>query len=88
MSEEWAKSDRGLQGRQKMDPSWIVSQFLFCVIVKESGGTYCGSGGLIRYNNEDSPETVISLLGRLQREHHTKQHLLPSKGATGSKIRI
>lgn len=44
--------------------------------------------GLIKYHVEVTNEVVIPLLGRFKGEHHVKQHLLMSRGTTGSGIKI
>jgi hypothetical protein len=44
--------------------------------------------GLIKYHVETSDEVVIPLLERFKGKHHVKQHLLLSRGTTGSGIKV
>jgi hypothetical protein len=44
--------------------------------------------GLIHFFNREEENVIVPLLGRFKGEHHAKQHLLLSKGITGSGIRV
>ena len=44
--------------------------------------------GLIDHHDDACNEVVIPLLGRFKGEHHAKQHLLMSRGITGSGIQV
>lgn len=44
--------------------------------------------GLVQFYDKNSENIVIPLLGRVKGEHHVRQHLLLSKGITGSGIRV
>ncbi|KAI2503871.1 hypothetical protein MHU86_10596 [Fragilaria crotonensis] len=88
-TEERAKRERDLNGRQK----WVLAGGYFCICfvlsLRSPEGLMADLEGLIRYNVEaEGGEVVIALLGRFKGEHHAKQHLLPSKGTTGSGIRV
>ena len=44
--------------------------------------------GLIHYFGREKENVIVPLLGRFKGEHHAKQHLLLSKGVTGSGIKV
>lgn len=71
---------------------WIFrgGYFVICYVLSLRGpeGLMADLEGLIRFHDEESPEVVVPLLGRFKGEHHAKQHLLTSKGITGSGIRV
>jgi hypothetical protein len=87
-TEERAKKEQDLDGRQK----WILAGGYFCICfvlsLRSPEGLMADLEGLIRYHDEFSDEVVIPLLGRFKGEHHAKQHLLPAEGTTGSGIRV
>lgn len=87
-TEERAKREQDLEGRQK----WVLAGGYFCICfvlsLRSPEGLMADLEGLIRYHDEGSTEVVIPLLGRFKGEHHAKQHLLTSKGTTGSGIRM
>ncbi|KAI2504187.1 hypothetical protein MHU86_10301 [Fragilaria crotonensis] len=87
-TEERAKQELELAGRQR----WILAGGYFCICfvlsLRSPEGLMADLEGLIKYHVETKDEVVIPLLGRFKGEHHVKQHLLMSRGITGSGIRV
>ena len=71
---------------------WILTGGYFCICfvlsLRSPEGLMADLEGLIRFYDDKSPDVVVPLLGRFKGEHHAKQHLLTSRGTTGSGIRV
>ncbi|KAI2498992.1 hypothetical protein MHU86_15496 [Fragilaria crotonensis] len=87
-TEEQAKRSLQVSERQR----WILAGGYFCICfvlsLRSPEGLMADLEGLIKYHVEVTNEVVIPLLGRFKGEHHVKQHLLMSRGTTGSGIKI
>ena len=71
---------------------WILGggYFCFCFVLslRSPEGLMNDLEGLIQFHNDACGDVIIPLLGRFKGEHHSKQHLLSSKGVTGSGIQV
>lgn len=71
---------------------WVLAGGYFCVCfvlsLRSPEGLMADLEGLLQFYDQTSPNIVVPLLGRVKGEHHVRQHLLLSKGVTGSGIRI
>lgn len=89
---------RGCESRARLSPSptgrhkWIFAGGYFCVCfvlsLRSPEGLMVDLEGLVQFYDKNSENIVIPLLGRVKGEHHVRQHLLLSKGITGSGIRV
>ena len=87
-AEDRARTSNGTNERSR----WILAGGYFCICfvlsLRSPEGLMTDLEGLIRFQDDSSPDVVVPLLGRFKGEHHAKQHLLTSKGTTGSGIRV
>ena len=87
-AEDRARTSSGTREKSK----WILAGGYFCICfvlsLRSPEGLMADLEGLIRFQDDASPDVVVPLLGRFKGEHHGKQHLLTSKGITGSGIRV
>lgn len=71
---------------------WVMAGGYFCICfvlsLRSPEGLMADLEGLVHYFTRETENVIIPLLGRFKGEHHAKQHLLLSKGVTGSGIRI
>jgi hypothetical protein len=71
---------------------WVLAGAYFCVCfvlsLRSPEGLMADLEGLVKFLPRESDNVVIPLLGRFKGEHHAKQHLLLSKGVTGSGIQV
>ena len=71
---------------------WILAGGYFCICfvlsLRSPEGLMADLEGLIDHHDDACNEVVIPLLGRFKGEHHAKQHLLMSRGITGSGIQV
>lgn len=85
--------DRARSATEAVDRhKWILGGGYFCICfvlsLRSPEGLMADLDGFIRYNDVSGDEVVVPLLGRFKGEHHSKQHLLSSKGVTGSGIQV
>jgi hypothetical protein len=71
---------------------WIMAggYFCFCFVVslRSPEGLLCDLEGLLDHFDDSRPYVIITLLGKVKGEHHSRQHLLPCVGVTGSGIEV
>jgi hypothetical protein len=71
---------------------WVLAGGYFCICfvlsLRSPEGLMADLEGLLRFYDQNSDNIVVPLLGRVKGEHHVRQHLLLSKGITGSGIKI
>jgi hypothetical protein len=71
---------------------WVMAGGYFCICfvlsLRSPEGLMADLEGLLYYVTRETENVIIPLLGRFKGEHHAKQHLLLSKGVTGSGIRV
>ena len=71
---------------------WVLAGAYFCICfvlsLRSPEGLMADVEGLIQFFPRESENVVVPLLGRFKGEHHVKQHLLLSKGVTGSGIKV
>ena len=71
---------------------WVLGggYFALCFVLslRSPEGLMTDLEGLLHFHDEAEDNVVIPLLGRFKGEHHSKQHLLSSKGVTGSGIQV
>jgi hypothetical protein len=71
---------------------WVMAGGYFCICfvlsLRSPEGLMADLEGLIHYFSRETENVIIPLLGRFKGEHHAKQHLLLSKGVTGSGIKV
>jgi hypothetical protein len=71
---------------------WVLAGAYFCIrfvlSLRSPEGLMADVEGMIRFFHRDPENVIVPLLGRFKGEHHAKQHLLLSKGVTGSGIRV
>jgi hypothetical protein len=71
---------------------WVLAGGYFCICfvlsLRSPEGLMADLEGLIEHHDESINEVVIPLLGRFKGEHHAKQHLMTSRGTTGSGIQV
>ena len=70
---------------------WVMAGGYFCICyvlsLRSPEGLMADLEGLVHYFSRETENVIIPLLGRFKGEHHAKQHLLLSKGVTGSGIK-
>jgi hypothetical protein len=71
---------------------WVLAGGYFCICfvlsLRSPEGLMLDLEGLIHFFGKEEENVIVPLLGRFKGEHHAKQHLLLSKGITGSGIRV
>lgn len=71
---------------------WVMAGGYFCdcfvLSLQSPEGLMTDLEGLIHYFHCERINVIVPLLGRFKGEHHSKQHLLLSKGVTGSGIQV
>lgn len=71
---------------------WVLAGGYYCICfvlsLRSPEGLMADLEGLIHYFNREKENVLVPLLGRFKGEHHAKQHLLLSRGVTGSGIQV
>jgi hypothetical protein len=71
---------------------WIFAGAYFCICyvlsLRSPEGLMADLEGLLQFYDQGSNNIVVPLLGKVKGEHHVRQHLLLSKGVTGSGIQV
>ena len=86
--EERVRTSTSIREKEK----WIMcgAYFCFCYVLslRSPEGLMADLEGLIKFHDDTCEDVIIPLLGRFKGEHHAKQHLISSKGITGSGIQV
>ena len=87
-AEDRARVSETIQEKEK----WIMcgAYFCFCYVLslRSPEGLMTDLEGFIKFHDDECEDVIIPLLGRFKGEHHAKQHLISSKGITGSGIQV
>ena len=71
---------------------WVMAGGYFCICfvlsLRIPEGLMADLEGLLHFFDREPENVIVPLLGRFKGEHHSKQHLLLSKGTTGSGIQV
>ena len=71
---------------------WLLAGGYFCICydlsLRSPGGLMVDLEGLHQFNPPGRPTTIVTLLGRVKGEHHSRQHLLTSVNVTDSGINV
>lgn len=71
---------------------WIMAggYFCFCYVVslRSPEGLLVDLEGMLDHYDDERPDVIITLLGRVKGEHRSRQHLLPCVAGTDSGIQV